>query len=380
MKKNNLCKKGAILLTTMLMTASLYGCGKEDEKKTTAVDEGQKTTLEVTEDTSETTTEDTSKIDTQNSLDYETVYLPVLEEVRDLILNGYDENKNYEYPSTGITENVMYRDTSDLLNNLGYVIMDINGDSVPELLLGENMASNYEGPKDESYVYCGYTYKDGKIVNFLDGWARNSYRWMGDGSFLYFGSGGAMNSMFGICHLNAGKTELEWDDYYYNTASENGDLAFYHNNIGYVDDASSEKLDVSEEDFWGIMDDYNLEVISWSAIGSDREETVVEDDVNSDLLGTWLFPNGASVTISNGNDWTLCDDEGNWMFGGDWESKEEDGKTKIRLFSEFGDAGNNQVAVGTMYYDPSGFPAMDIEFEQGLTDFTNGVITMSKSR
>ena len=385
MKKNNLCKRGAILLTTMLMAVSLYGCGKNDENKK-ANDEGQKTTVEDTKDSTDvsTDTEDNTNTDTQNSPDYEEVYLPVLEENRDLILNGYDENKDYEYPSTGITENVMYREKSDLMNNLGYVIMDINGDSVPELLLGENMAREYENPKDESYIYAAYTYKDGEIVNFLDGWARNSYMWMGDGNFLYFGSGGAMSSMFGQCHLNPGETELVWDDYYYNTASEDGELAFYHNNTGYIDDESSEKLDVSEEEFWGHMEDYKLEVINWSAIGSDVEEKPVENDSNSDanndLFGTWLFPNGASVSISKDNQWTLSDDEGNWMFGGNWESKEEDGKTKIRLFSELGDAGNNKVAEGTMYYDPSGYPAMDIEFEKGLTDFTNGIITMSKGR
>ncbi len=379
MKKNSFIKRGVILITTMIMAASISGCGKKGDNKG---NDSSKNTTSVTEDISEATTEsvDNSNTDTQNSLDYETIYKPVLDENRDLIINGYDESKYYEYPSTGITENVMNREKSDLLNNIGYVIMDINGDLVPELMIGENMASIYEGPEDESQIYCAYTYKDGKIVNFIDGWARNSFKWMGNGNFLYFGSGGAMSSMFGQCHLNPGETELVWDDYYYNTASESGEISFYHNNSGLIDDASSEKLDVSEEEFWGHMDDYSLELIDWIAIGSDVGEIPVENEENSDLYGIWLFPNGASVSISKDTGWTLSDDEGNWIYGGNCESEEADGKINIKLLSELGDAGNNQIAVGTMYYDPSGYPVMDIEFEKGLTDFTNGIITMSKSR
>ncbi len=380
MKRNRLMKKGAIIVSAMALMLSLYGCGKNNEgsKKLSAGDD-QNTTQESMQNT-DATTEKTSETTEEvlNNLNYEAVYAPVLDENRDIVLNGYDDEKEYNYLSNGIVENAMYRDKNDLLNNLGYVIMDINGDGVSELLIGEDMSSDYENPTDESYIYSGYTYKDGEIVCFLEGWARSSYRWMGDGNFFYFGSSSAMCSMFGQCHLDADSSDLEWDDFYYSDVTDDGrGVGFYHNTSGIVDASASEELDVLEEDFWNLADNYKCEVISWNALGSDPGIDV-DTSVDNDLVGTWLFPSGASISMTSDCEWELYTDEGDWVFGGNWESEENTGKVTVKFFSEVGDAGNYQVALGTMYYDPSGYPAMDIDFEKGLTDFTNGTITMSK--
>lgn len=384
MKRRKLRKKTVVLITTFILALSLSGCGsnKNDNKKIAFDGSENNTSAEVTEDTEENTTEDvTDKNNTteedKSELDYEVVYAPVIDEILDLIINGYDYEKNYVYSFTGIIEGVMYRTKTDLLNNIGYVIEDINGDGVPELLIGEDMVGYYDDITDESYIYNGYTYKDGEIVCFLEGWGRSSYRWMGNGDFLYNGSASAMSSMFGQCYLNADGTELAWVDFYYSDEVGDGSIGFYHNTSGMVDASASERLDLSDDDFWSLMDNYKSELLDWNLIG-EGVELSDEDKMMDDIIGDWLFPNGAVLSLYKENSWTLYDDEGNWLFGGDYETDDQLGDFQLRLFSEVGDTGNRQVASGTFYYDADGYPALDVEFEKYLTDFTDGKVTLNK--
>ena len=376
-------KKSVVLITTFILALSLSGCGSNKKDKKIAFNGSEdNTSAESTEDTTENTVENTAEKNNtaeedKSELDYEVVYAPVKDEVLDLIINGYDYEKDYVYPSSGIMESVMYRTKTDLLNNIGYVIEDINGDGIPELLIGEDMVGYYDDITDESYIYNGYTYKDGEIVCFLEGWARSSYRWMGNGNFFYTGSSRAMSSMFGQCCLNADGTELEWVDFYYSDEVGDGSIGFYHNTSGMVDASASERLDLSDEDFWGLMDNYKCGLLDWNLIGEGIELSD-EDKMMDDIIGDWLFPNGAVLSLNNGDSWTLYDDEGNWLFGGDFETDDQLGDFQIRLFSEVGDTGNHQVATGTFYYDADGYPALDVEFEKYLTEFTDGKVTLNK--
>ncbi len=57
--------------------------------------------------------------------------------------------------------------------NIGYLMQDIDGDGVEELLLGENDPDpngSYNG-----VIYDMYTYRDHQVVHLLSGWARNRY-------------------------------------------------------------------------------------------------------------------------------------------------------------------------------------------------------------
>ena len=385
MKRIGKLKKTIVLATAFLLMLSLSGCGgnKKDNEKSVSNNTEENTSIESTEDTAENTAENmTDKNNNieeeKNELDYDAIYAPVIDEILDMIVNGYDDEKNYLYSSTGIIEGVMYRTKTDLLDNIGYVIEDINGDGVAELLIGENMSGNYENPKVESYVYNGYTYKNGEIVCFLEGWGRSSYRWMGNGNFLYNGSSSAMSSMFGQCYLNADGTELAWVDFYYSDVVGDGsEIGFFHNTTGMVDNSASEKIDLSDDEFWGLMDNYKCELLDWNIIGEGIELSE-EDKKMEDIIGDWLFQNGATLSLDKYNSWTLYDDEGNWLFGGDFETDDQFGDLQLRFFSEVGDTGNRQVAGGTFYYDATGYPALDVEFEKYLTDFTDEKVTLNK--
>jgi hypothetical protein len=211
--------------------------------------------------------------------DYEAVYAPVLEETLDLIINGYDYEKTYDYIADGLIEAVMYPGDTDLSQEIGYAIMDISGDGVPELLIGYDIE---KGAKSE--VYGAYTCVDEKPVTAFTGWARSSHDYMGDGNFFYFGSNGAMSSLFGKHHLSEDGTEVVWDDFYFSDEKEDGSLGYFHNTTGMYDQAASEELEIPDEEFWNLMDtDGHYETIPWTPIGlygggAAYEEADAKDD------------------------------------------------------------------------------------------------------
>ena len=148
--------------------------------------------------------------------------------------------------------------------------MDLNDDGIRELLIGENGDDEYgNNPNEEAFIYSGFSCKDGKPVCFVEGWARNRQHYMGDGRFLNTGSSGAMNSCFGEWHLSDDGTEQVWDDFYFTMDDMKGGLALYHNTTGEEDPGSSERLKISEDEFWDIQAGLALKcgAIAWTPMG-----------------------------------------------------------------------------------------------------------------
>ena len=199
-------------------------------------------------------------------MDYHAFYAPVIDDILDMINNGYDFEKDYTYPSTGITERVMYGEKEDLLKEIGFAIEDISGDGIPELIIGEDSALDMT--PDQNTIYDVYTCSDGQIVCALEGWARNSYSYLGNGRFYNMGSNGAMYAVFGTYHLTADGTELICEDCYFTYDKNNGsEIGYYHNNTGVAEPEGSEELDVSDADFWNLYNDLTYESIGWTPVG-----------------------------------------------------------------------------------------------------------------
>ncbi|MBR5382155.1 MAG: hypothetical protein IK136_05985, partial [Oscillospiraceae bacterium] len=180
----------------------------------------------------------------------------VLDECYDVILHGYDWETEYAYLPTGLMEMANWADGLYLPGAVGHVMQDLSGDGVPELLVGTVPDEEAE-VVEKGVVFGGYACRDGEVVMFLDGWARNSYEWLGGGRFLNFGSGGAMNSGFGTFGLTKDGTELVCEDFYFTDAKNGTDweIGYYHNTTGAWDKAVSEELDVTDDDFWAVMED-----------------------------------------------------------------------------------------------------------------------------
>ena len=220
--------------------------------------------------------------------DYEALYSPVIDEIMNTIEEGYDYEKSYEYLSEGLIERLMYGEKDSLPDEIGYWLEDYSGDGVPELLIGYSEV--YETGEQEMHIEDSivgvYTIKDGKPFMTIEGWARNSYRLMDDGHFYNIGSGGAMNTIIGECHLSEDGTEVIWDSFCFTEGRADGSLAIFSNDSGIADMDISDELDIGEEEFEQIMDEFELrcELIVWLPVRgygqelNDIDQSYVPDD------------------------------------------------------------------------------------------------------
>ena len=126
---------------------------------------------------------------------------------------------------------------------------------IPELLIGETIDYEYDDKREISFLYNAYTCRDGELAQIFEGWGRSSFQWMGDDDFFHYGSGGVSNSLFARAHLRKDGTELVWDEVYFTEEVFPDGPGIFHNTTGSWDAADSEKLDITQNQFWEIMHD-----------------------------------------------------------------------------------------------------------------------------
>ena len=114
-----------------------------------------------------------------------------------------------------------------------------------------------DGAYVKNELYAGYTLAGDTPVLLFEGSARSAYSLMEVGRLFYYGSGGAMYSIFGEAAVND-DNGVEWVDYYftYETDEAMTEIGFYHNTDGKWDPAVSERLDTDEDAFFALRDVY----------------------------------------------------------------------------------------------------------------------------
>lgn len=241
---------------------------QEKEEKKESEDLQEEAATQAVESEGKKESEEESKPEKEEDTDYEASYSPVLDEVLEAVTDGYDFEKGYKYISDGLMEKCMYPGDGDLTETVGYVLEDISGDGIPELIVGCDEAYGDNGPK--SYIFSVLTLKNDKPFKVFDGWARSSYNWMGDDHFYYSGSGGAAITIFGENHLSRDGSEIIWDDFYFSDEKDGGEIGLYHNTTGVFDAKEAEELQISQSEFFSKMDDYEsvCKLLSWTPIGS----------------------------------------------------------------------------------------------------------------
>ena len=380
MIRKNLYKKGRVLfLAGALMGAAAFsGCQntKEPATKNTVTTE-EKTTAE-NKTTEENTTENTTE-EKMTEVDYNAVYQEIIDEIQEVVDCGYDYNKDYKYITPGIMEKVTY----GMNSSLGYIIEDVNGDDVPELLIGYNESDG--GDKIHSYIINAYTANGTNTRLLIDGWVRASYRWLGDGKFYYYGSEGVSVTCMGECGIKDYDNGIVWDDVYFSLQDEDGNETYYHNTTGNLNDENSEKLDITQQDFYKIVSDYEnrCKALHWMSIGQPKgyggEDMSEHHCFDVQFYGQWLFLNGASLYITSDNLWQLRDDEDNWICEGKWESYKKDDYVHISLKKSDGGTEFTEVATGTNYIDiNTGDEVLEIEFTTELADYAKSTVALTK--
>lgn len=187
--------------------------------------------------------------------DYLRSYALVMDGLYDYAVKGQD-NKLVNEGMNVIREivDVYQRDSASMI---GYTLKDFNGDGVPELVLGraeQHKGAGYYG----SDIYSVYTLVDGRPLRSFEGWQSNRLQVLsGSRLFLQATDGDAYSVL--AAYKIAPTGEPECLDYYFK-APQNGGLAYYHNTSGSNDRNASKRLNMTEDAFEELRNEYMNDV------------------------------------------------------------------------------------------------------------------------
>ena len=153
----------------------------------------------------------------------------------------------------GIWESVG-RDTDEALASIGYTFYDVDGNGIEELII---MDTNKESDRGDNRILTMYSLLDGKPVLVIDGWARNRYYLLNDGTFYYEGSGGAAYTTFATYRMVEDGISIEAIDYYFSDYRDDsfkeywlaeGNWGWFHNTTGEYKIDESEWMEFDNDD------------------------------------------------------------------------------------------------------------------------------------
>ena len=227
-------KKSILIFVLIFALGIMSGCGKTENNKP-----GK-------------TPENTVNPSTATAAEYVTKYEDALAKVYAFI-NNIDNEVGPEEGFDGIWEAAKALG-DEALEKIGYVLKDISGDEVPELLIGAFEKDDDAYTNNE--IYLIYTLQGEKPEIVLYGWNRNAYSLKDDNSLFYQGSSGAAMSAFGIYHIS-NDGESVCDDFYFTYPNDNDPsvIELFHNTIGIFYNKDSEKLDMTLDEFWALQDE-----------------------------------------------------------------------------------------------------------------------------
>lgn len=183
------------------------------------------------------------------------LYEQKLMEIRDFILQG-DTADEIPEGLTGVREMMIFEEPNVLLDQIGYLMKDLSGDGQLELLIGTPV----EVTEDTvSNIFALYTVKDGAVQLVTEGWTRNAWFLLQDGTFYNTGSNGAAYAVIGDYAISADGSKLEPKDFYFTYEKTEGnfeDIGVYHNTTGVYDKAQAELMDISPDQLWDIAAGY----------------------------------------------------------------------------------------------------------------------------
>lgn len=168
----------------------------------------------------------------------------------------------------GIREAKIGRDTSEALAGIGYTFYDVDGNGIEELIIADML--NDDGGRWDNRILLMYTLYDDKPVLLIDGWARNRYYLLNDGTIYHEGSGGAAYTTFATYRMAENGISLDVIDYYFSDYRDDsskeyslieGSWGWFHNTTGEQKKDESEWTEFENEDVpWEMMEGYLAQV------------------------------------------------------------------------------------------------------------------------
>ena len=223
----------ALLMAFVCMTGCENEKSEKEEKSDISIFGGKK---------SEDDTEEKGK----KTADYDTIYNSVLEEYYYMIEYANNQNELDE-KFMGVVEAARAFE-DEALNEIGYLITDINGDGIKELLVGISDDTDDDYLKND--IYALYTLKGDSPSFVLGSRSRNWYSLIDGNKVFNCGSNGAAFRIFGEYTLGD-DGELDCNDFYFSYDKDGSytNIGFFHNTTGIYDMAEADELDISEDEF-----------------------------------------------------------------------------------------------------------------------------------
>lgn len=256
-----------VLVMSMLL---LVGCGHTDKQDSSEMMESTEETKTVvqtedTEEVPEATTEEIAEPTTGKTYaeDIPEAYKDVLDREYEFILNH--ENENYveelgESGGIGFPESVYQMEVEDALKSIGYCLADLDGNGIQELIVVDR-GGIFDDFADR--ILEIYTIKDNTVLLTVDGWIRNRYYLLDDGTLYNEGSGGADYSIFATYKYEDDKCIPV--DYYFSEFADDNDpdsLGWYHNTSGEYDINVSERLDMTNDEVQAMQANYDSRIVT----------------------------------------------------------------------------------------------------------------------
>jgi hypothetical protein len=247
------------VLVTALLIMTVTGCAQNNEEPVTPTPTPEQTTPETALDDPKTPSEPetVSEPDEPSTTDYLLVYGELLDFYYYLLTVDLDQYDFDAIPGTmGLLEATQAMDTDEALDSVGYILLDISGDKIPEMLIGTVTNKDTFSPYS-FFIYAGYTIVAEKPYLTFEGVSRSNYTYLGGGDLLYRGSSGAMNSIFGTYSISADGASLSVNDCYFTHEKGEGgqEIGYFHNTSGHANPAVSEELSITDEEFWQKLSD-----------------------------------------------------------------------------------------------------------------------------
>lgn len=202
----------------------------------------------------------------EDSVDGGTLQLKPCSTYQDILDNAYEvimaDNTTDIVPGddifryVGIREAKMGRDINEALASIGYTFYDVDGNGIDELIIVDT------GEKEwHNRILLMYTLHDDKPALLADGWARNRYYLLNDGTIYNEGSSGAAYTSFGTYRIAEDGSSMKVMDYYYSGYYGDSVWSWFHNTTGEQTEDESEIIKFENEDVpKKMMEDYMAQV------------------------------------------------------------------------------------------------------------------------
>lgn len=115
------------------------------------------------------------------------------------------------------------------IDNIGYSFIDLNGDSIDELLIGMDSEDEQQyGDIYQNVIYDLYTYMDDRVIHLATSGERFTYQLCVDNTIYYFGSSGAASNAYYHYQLDSNEPVLSTIECVYSEPDENWENVYWY--------------------------------------------------------------------------------------------------------------------------------------------------------